>query len=259
MSAPVLCCRNLVKRFGPITALDGVSLALHPGRITAIVGGSGSGKSTLANLLLGLESPTAGAVLFEGADIAMLRGTAHRVFRAGVQMVFQDPFASLNPRMTVGEAVREPLAIHSRGSRAEQNARVIAAFEEAGLQPAARFLGRWPHELSGGQRQRVAIARAMVLEPRVLIADEPVSMLDVSVRAGILALLRDVCRYKNTAIAFITHDLSLVGALAHDVAVMNKGIIVEDGPARTVLESPRSDYARRLLAAVPRLNAEPES
>jgi peptide/nickel transport system ATP-binding protein len=250
---PVLACRSVTKRFSDIVAVDRISLDLHAGQIIAIVGGSGSGKSTLANLLLGLEDPTAGDVTFEGERLQAMDRKGRLAFRAAVQMVFQDPYASLNPRMTVRQTVAEPLTIHSRGSMGERAARTIAALADAGLQPVNSFLDCYPHQLSGGQRQRVAIARAMVLGPRVLVADEPVSMLDVSIRAGILRLLERASRVQGAALAFITHDLSLVGPLADEIAVIHKGRLVEFGPTKEVLAFPRAEYTRSLLDAVPRI------
>lgn len=256
MSAPLLSVQNAIRRFGTVTAVDDVSLDLHPGRVVAIVGASGSGKSTLANLILGLDKPDSGAVHFEGRPLASLDRTGRRAFRAAVQMVFQDPFASLNPRMTVAQAVSEPLVIHGRGTHETRRERTLAALDEAELRPAEAFLHCFPHELSGGQRQRVAIARAIVLSPQALVADEPVSMLDVSVRAGILRLLRHFSRDRGMALAFITHDLSLISALADDVAVMHRGRIVEWGTAGDILAQPQDPYTQRLIAAVPRLSPQ---
>jgi len=243
--------KTYATRRGPIAAVRGVSFTLHPGRVLGIVGQSGSGKSTVASLLVRAERPTAGAITFRGKDIAELRGRALRDFRRSVQMIFQDPFASLNPRFSVGRAVSEPLLIHGIGDASTRRARTLAALEEAELKPGAAFLDSLPHRLSGGQRQRVAIARALVLDPAVVVADEPVSMLDVSARAGIIALLRKLVRERALALAFITHDLSLVGTICDDVAVMDRGLFVEEGRARDLLARPRHDTTRRLIAAVP--------
>jgi oligopeptide/dipeptide ABC transporter ATP-binding protein len=234
-----------------IRALDGVSFRLEGGRVLGIAGESGSGKTTLANVLVGLERPTGGRIRVAGHDVAGLRGAGLRAFRRQVQMVFQDPFASLNPRFTVRRTVEEPLVIHRLGDRAARQARTVEALEAAELRPARLYLDRFPHELSGGQRQRAAIARAIVLRPRVLVADEPVSMLDVSVRAGVLRLLRQLVDRLAMSLIFITHDLSLVGQMCDDLAIMYRGRLVEVGPALRVLGQPLHPYTRQLIAAVP--------
>jgi peptide/nickel transport system ATP-binding protein len=231
-----------------VRAVDGVSFAITPGRVLGIAGESGSGKSTLANLLVGLEQPSGGEIRIAGRALGR-RPDAD--FRRSVQMVFQDPFGSINPRFTVGRTVEEPLLIHGLGDAAERHRRASAALEGAELRPGAAFLDRYPHELSGGQRQRVAIARAIVLHPRLLVADEPVSMLDVSVRAGILRLLRRLVRDNAMAMVFITHDLSIVGAVCDELAVMYRGRFVEHGPVLDVLRRPAHPYTRALIAAVP--------
>lgn len=234
-----------------IRAVDGVSFRLERGKVLGMVGESGSGKSTLANLLVGLERPTGGRIRIGDRDLAHLRGPELLAFRRQVQMVFQDPFASLNPRFTVRRTVEEPLVIHGLGDRASRLARARDALEEADLRPAELFLDRFPHQLSGGQRQRAAIARAIVLQPHVLVADEPVSMLDVSVRAGILRLLRRLVERWSMSLVFITHDLSLIGQMCDDLAIMYQGRIVELGPALDVLAQPLHPYTRALIAAVP--------
>ncbi len=252
---PILRFEDVAKTYaarrGAIAAVTSVSFELHARRVFGIVGQSGSGKSTLANLLVREETPTSGRILFDGRDIADLRGGELKAFRRAVQMIFQDPFASLNPRFTIGATVAEPLLIHGLGDRAARRARAIAALEEAELRPGAAFLDSQPHELSGGQRQRVAIARALVLEPKVLVADEPFSMLDVSARAGVIQLLRRLVDERGLALAFITHDLSLIGSLCDEVAVMHRGEFVERGAAREILMRPQHDYTRALIAAVP--------
>ena len=234
-----------------IRALDGVSFRLERGRVLGVAGESGSGKSTLANLLVGLERPTGGLIRIGDRDLSRLRGADLLAFRRQVQMVFQDPFASLNPRFTVRRTVEEPLVIHGLGDRASRLARVREALEEADLRPAELFLDRFSHQLSGGQRQRAAIARAIVLRPSVLVADEPVSMLDVSVRAGILKLLRGLVERLSMSLVFITHDLSLIGQMCDNLAIMYQGRIVELGLALDVLARPLHPYTRALIAAVP--------
>ena len=234
---------------GTVTrAVDGVSFSIAPGRVLGIAGESGSGKSTLANLLVGLEQPSGGEVRVGGRALGRRPDAA---FRRGVQMVFQDPFGSVNPRFTVGRTVEEPLLIHGVGDAAERRHRATEALEQAELRPGAAFLDRYPHELSGGQRQRVAIARAVVLGPRLLVADEPVSMLDVSVRAGVLRLLRRLVREGEMAMVFITHDLSIVASVCDELAVMYRGRFVEHGPVLEVLRRPAHPYTRALIAAVP--------
>jgi len=259
-----------------IRAVDGVSFALRRGEVVALVGESGCGKTTIARTVIGLEEQTSGEILFEGQWV----GASQRRLRAGLapleasgpgsrqhlqfpkiamkrlrqqaQMVFQDPYESLNPRATVYEIVAEPLVVHGLSRRREEReARVKSALEEAGLRPAEDFLSRYPHELSGGQRQRVVIASAMVLRPELLLADEPVSMLDVSIRAEILNLLNDLRRRSGVAIVFITHDLSTVSYFADQIAVMYLGRIVEIGPTEDVLRFPQHPYTKALLSVVP--------
>jgi peptide/nickel transport system ATP-binding protein len=237
--------------FGDVTvvpAVDDVSFEVRPGRVLGIVGESGSGKSTLANLLVGLETLGSGEILIDGRGLTRHRGSS---LRRDVQMVFQDPFSSINPRFTVGRTVEEPLLIHRLGDSTERRRRAIEALEHAELRPGAAFMDRHPPELSGGQRQRVAIARAIVLRPKLLVADEPVSMLDVSVRAGILRLLRRLVSDGGMAMVFITHDLSIAGSICDDLAVMYRGRFVEFGPVLRVLRQPIHPYTAALIAAVP--------
>lgn len=240
--------RRLFGEAKVIPAVDDISFSVLPGRVLGIVGESGSGKSTLANLLVGLERLTSGEILIGGHGLTRHRSSS---LRRDVQMVFQDPFTSINPRFTVGRTVEEPLLIHRLGDAAERYRRVIMALEDAELRPGVAFIDRRPHELSGGQRQRVAIARSIVLRPKLLVADEPVSMLDVSVRAGILRLLRRLVTDGGMAMVFITHDLSIVGSICDDLAVMYRGRFVEYAPVLDVLRRPAHPYTEALIAAVP--------
>ena len=236
----------------PVRALDGISFELRAGEVLALVGESGSGKTTTGNLLIGLMPASDGRVILDGDDVGRLSGRGLRRLRRRTQMIFQDPYESLNPRMTVADIVAEPLRVHRvTRSRAELAERVERALRSAGLTPAAAYLRRYPFELSGGQRQRVVIAAALALEPSLIVADEPVSMLDVSIRAEILNLLSALARDEGIAIVMITHDLSTVAAYADRIAVMYLGRIVEHGPTREVLASPRHPYAQALLSVVP--------
>jgi len=235
-----------------VHAVDEVTFELGRGEVLALVGESGCGKSTLALTLMGLERPTGGQIVYEGQDVTHLSGTGLKELRRHIQMIFQDPYESLNPMMTIGEIVAEPLAVHRLASNADTRAqRVQQALEDAGLRPAQAFLGRYPHELSGGQRQRVVIASALVLEPIVLLADEPVSMLDVSIRAEILNVLVELRQKRGISILFITHDLSTAAYFADRIAVMYLGRVVEIGPTEQVLKSPRHPYTKALLSVVP--------
>jgi oligopeptide/dipeptide ABC transporter ATP-binding protein len=236
----------------PIKAVDGVSFEVAPGEVLAIVGESGSGKTTTANLLLGLLPPSAGSVQLSGRELSGLSGRELARLRRGVQMIFQDPYESLNPRMRVADVVAEPLRVHRvLHSEEEVRQRVHESLAEAGMTPVDAYLHRLPFELSGGQRQRVAIAAALALRPRLLVADEPVSMLDVSIRADILNLLRALADDHGIAVVMITHDLSTVAAYADRIAVMYLGRIVESGDARTVLTDPQHPYTKALRSVVP--------
>jgi oligopeptide/dipeptide ABC transporter ATP-binding protein len=235
-----------------VHAIDDVSLEVRRGEVLALVGESGCGKSTLALTLMGLEQASEGRILFEGRDVTRLDGRGLKDLRRHIQMVFQDPYESLNPIMTIGDIVAEPLAVHGLTPNAAERAeRVRRALEDAGLKPADNFSQRRPHELSGGQRQRVVIAGALVLEPTVLLADEPVSMLDVSIRAEILNLLADLRRTRGISVLFITHDLGTVAYFADRIAVMYLGRIVEIGSTSDVLKNPQHPYTKALLSVVP--------
>lgn len=235
-----------------VHAVDGVSLTLQRSEVIALVGESGCGKSTLSLLLMGLEESTEGSIFFEGREVTHLKDHERKELRRKIQMVFQDPYESLNPTQTIEEIVTEPLLVHTIGNdKNERDERVKKAMEDAGLKPAEVYLKRFPHELSGGQRQRVVIAAALVLEPEILLADEPVSMLDVSIRAEIINLLAELRVTRQIAVIFITHDLGSVGFFADRVAVMYLGRIVEIGSMLDVLESPRHPYTKALLSVIP--------
>lgn len=240
------------RRPEPLRAVDGVSFTVDRGEVLALVGESGSGKTTTAHAALGLLKPSSGTVTFQDDDLGSASRTRLRRLRRQMQLVYQDPYESLNPRHSVGRIVEEPLRIHRIGrSRGEHRELVKRALELVGLSPADAYLSRMPHELSGGQRQRVSIAAALVLGADLLVADEPVSMLDVSVRAGILDLL-DQLRGHGLGVLMITHDLLTAAHHADRIAVMYLGRIVEQGPARAVVGSPQHPYTRALLSVVPR-------
>jgi oligopeptide/dipeptide ABC transporter ATP-binding protein len=234
-----------------VHAVSGVSFVVGRGEMVALVGESGCGKTTTAQALLRLVQSDAGTVRFDGIDVNALSHHELRRLRRRMQLIYQDPYESLDPRFRVRTTVEEPLAVHHIGSKRERREAVEQALERAGLSPASLFVDRFPHELSGGQRQRVAIAASLVLDPDLLVADEPVSMLDVSVRAGILAILDDL-RQRGLAVLMITHDLSTAARFADRICVMYLGRIVEEGPARQVIESPQHPYTKALLSVVPR-------
>lgn len=235
-----------------VHAVDDIDLQLARGEVIALVGESGCGKSTLALTLMGLEEATEGQIYFNGRDITHLSERERKEVRQKIQMVFQDPYESLNPTQTIEDIVMEPLIVHGIGMTSEERRdRVIRALEDSGLKPAATYINRFPHQLSGGQRQRVVIAGALVLEPLLLVADEPVSMLDVSIRAEIINLLADLQKTRNISVIFITHDLGTVGFFADRVAVMYLGRIVEIGTMLEVLQSAQHPYTKALLSVIP--------
>ena len=264
MSPPLLVADGLSKRYRlprpalfaappTVLALDGVSFSLQAGQSLGVVGESGSGKSTLARLVMALEAPDAGTVHFDGLELHRLAPAALRQARAGLQMVFQDPYSSLDPRRTVLQTVSEPLALwrgagHVAGA-AQRRERASEALDAVGL--GAADLDKYPHEFSGGQRQRIAIARALITRPRLIVADEPVSALDVSVQAQVLNLMQDLQERHGLSYLFISHDLAVVDRVCDDVIVLQQGRIVEQGPPHRLFTHPQHPYTQRLLAAVP--------
>jgi oligopeptide transport system ATP-binding protein len=240
------------RQVGVVKAVDGVSLTLARGEVLGLVGESGCGKSTLARTILQLVPTTSGTVRFNGVNLTAANAAAVKAARRGMQMVFQDPFASLNPRMTVFDTLAEPLRVHGVATADEVPARVARLMDRVGLPATA--LRKYPHEFSGGQRQRIAIARALALEPQLVIADEPVSALDVSIQAQILNLLAQLVREMNLSLLFIAHDLSVVKHVSDRVAVMYLGKVVELGAATDVIERPQHPYTRALISAIPRVH-----
>lgn len=234
-----------------LRAVDDIGLRLDAGEILAIVGESGSGKTTTGKLVTVQERPTAGSIRFEGQEIVGLSGQALKDYRRHVQMIFQNPYEALDPRYTIVQSVMEPLVIHGIGTASEQRAAAEAMLEKVDLRPVSRFATAYPADLSGGQLQRVAIARALVLRPRLVVADEPVSMLDVSVRAGIMNLMLALSRELGLASLYITHDLAVARAMSTRIAVMYLGAIVEEGPTETLVARAAHPYTRLLVGAVP--------
>lgn len=252
MSDDVLRVKNITQRFGhgdnAMTALDDVSLNVPRGETLGLVGESGSGKSTLARAILLMRRPTAGTIEFDGADVTGLRGSALRRHRRRVQMVFQDPNDSLDPRFTVGRSIAEPLVAAGIGQK-ERRRRIADSLDRVGLPTDA--VARYPHEFSGGQRQRIAIARAMAADPEFVVLDEPTSALDVSVQAQVLNLLVQLQNDTGVTYLFITHNLSVVHHIAHRVAVMHRGEVVEEGTGDQVMNAPQHPYTQRLLESMP--------
>ena len=259
MSEILLEARNLKKQFdlpappfgrsNVITALDGVSITLQQGETLGLAGESGCGKSTVARLLMGLEEPTSGEILFRGREIARFNKAEKFSFRRAIQMVFQDPYSSLNPRMRVGEIIGEPLLIHRITSRSDHRERVLALMNQVGLPPEQ--YDRYPHEFSGGQRQRIGVARALALTPEIIIADEPLSALDISIQAQIINLLIDLQKTFRISYLLISHDLAVIRHLSSKVAVMYLGRIVEQAGTEDIFRTPLHPYTKALLAAIP--------
>jgi oligopeptide/dipeptide ABC transporter ATP-binding protein len=237
---------------GVIRAVDGIDLVLGRGEVLALVGESGSGKTTTGRVVVKLTRQTAGSIVFDGTDVsAAWSSKALGDYRRRVQIIFQDPYETMNPKQSIFDFVAEPLVVNGIGTSAERKAKVFAAIESAGLRPASQFAVRFPHELSGGQRQRVVIAGALVMDPDLIVADEPVSMLDVSIRTELLRLMLDLRRERGLAYLFITHDLSLAWVIADRIAVMYLGKIMEIGPAEAVIRSPRNPYTQALVSVSP--------
>jgi oligopeptide transport system ATP-binding protein len=237
------------RKIDEVKAVDGVSFDIAEGETLGLVGESGSGKSTTGYCVLQLLKPTSGSVVFEGTELTTVGREALRRMRREMQIVFQDPYSSLDPRMTVGDIVAEPLIVHRIGTRRDRSTRVRELLDTVGFNPT--YTNRYPHEFSGGQRQRIGIARALALSPKLIVCDEPVSALDVSIQAQILNLLKDLQHDFALTYLFIAHDLAVVRSMSDRIAVMNKGVLVEIGPAEELYTAPKDDYTKALLSAVP--------
>jgi oligopeptide/dipeptide ABC transporter ATP-binding protein len=234
-----------------VQAVNGVSFTIHRGEIIGIAGESGCGKSTTAKLLMKLFEPTSGSIEVEGKNLSSLHGDELKEYRRRAALMFQNPYESLNPRFTIERALHEPLIIHGHDDFAERDRRVRQAMDDVHLRPAEAYLEKFPHQLSGGQLQRVVLARALILEPDFLVADEPVSMLDVSVRAGILNTMKELSASRNITVVYISHDLSLIQYLCHTTAIMYLGRVVEMGPTRQVIQNPQHPYTQALISTIP--------
>lgn len=265
MAEALLAIDRLNKRFllkdgvwgrehGQVVAARDVSLTIERGETLGLVGESGCGKTTLSRMILGLERPDSGGIAFEGVDLLAIGARQRREICADLQVIFQDPFGSLNPRRTIGQSVAEPLKIHGRGDRQSIQAQTVALLEKVGID--ASQLKRYPHQFSGGQRQRIALARAMMLNPKIVVADEPTSALDVSIQAQVLNLFMDLQEQYGTAYVFISHNLSVVEHVADDIMVMYLGRVVEHGNSETVFAKPLHPYTQALLSAAPSLKEQ---